>query len=64
MGRLNRFIAADHHGDRFMTMHLSVVDAQSGTMRFLYGYVRADDGVRRFGWMAQDALEVSATACP
>jgi hypothetical protein len=38
--------------------------AQSGTMRFLYGYVRANDGVRRFGWMAEDALAVSATACP
>jgi hypothetical protein len=37
--------------------------AQSGTMRFLYGYVRASDGVRRFGWMAQDALEVSS-GCP
>jgi hypothetical protein len=36
---------------------------QSGTMRFLYGYVRAGDGVRRFGWMAQDALQVS-TGCP
>jgi hypothetical protein len=35
---------------------------QSGTMRFLYGYVRASDGVRRFGWMAEDALEVS-TGC-
>jgi hypothetical protein len=33
---------------------------QSGSMRFLYGYVRAADGTRRFGWMAQDALEVSA----
>jgi len=53
-----------------ITIPLWVQDAagrfrtQSGTMRFLYGYVRADDGVRRFGWMAQDALEVSATACP
>jgi hypothetical protein len=36
---------------------------QSGSMRFLYGYVRAADGVRRFGWMAQDALEVSSN-CP
>lgn len=35
---------------------------QSGTMRFLYGYVRAADGVRRFGWMAHDALAVS-TGC-
>lgn len=33
---------------------------QAGSMRFLYGYVRAADGVRRFGWMAQDALEVSS----
>jgi hypothetical protein len=36
---------------------------QSGTMRFLYGYVRAEDGVKRWGWMAQDALEVSS-GCP
>ncbi|HEX4419426.1 MAG TPA: hypothetical protein VH165_16050 [Kofleriaceae bacterium] len=33
---------------------------QSGTMRFLYGYVRASDGTKRFGWMAQDALVVSS----
>jgi hypothetical protein len=32
----------------------------SGDLRFLYGYVRASDGVKRFGWMAQDALEVSS----
>ncbi len=30
---------------------------RSGTMRFLYGYVTASDGVKRFGWMAQDALD-------
>ena len=36
---------------------------QSGTMRFFYGHVRAADGVRRFGWIAEDALEVSAD-CP
>jgi hypothetical protein len=35
---------------------------QSGTMRFLYGYVRAADGVRRFGWMAEEALTPS-TGC-
>jgi hypothetical protein len=35
---------------------------RSGSMRFLYGYVRASDGVRRFGWMAEDALKVSS-AC-
>ncbi|MBA3541090.1 MAG: hypothetical protein H0T79_15875 [Deltaproteobacteria bacterium] len=36
---------------------------RSGTMRFLYGYIKAADGVKRFGWMAQDALQV-ASGCP
>ncbi len=31
-----------------------------GSVRFLYGYVRAADGVRRFGWMAEDALRPSS----
>jgi sigma-B regulation protein RsbU (phosphoserine phosphatase) len=35
MGRLNSLIAADHGGDRFMTMHLSVLDARTGTMRWV-----------------------------
>jgi phosphoserine phosphatase RsbU/P len=35
MGRLNRFIAADHSGDRFMTMHLSVIDSKSATIRLV-----------------------------
>src|SRR5262245_61255183 len=35
MGRLNNSIAADHGGDRFMTMHLSVIDARAGTMRWV-----------------------------
>jgi len=35
MGRLNRLISADHHGDRFMTMHLSVIDSLSRTMRWV-----------------------------
>jgi serine phosphatase RsbU (regulator of sigma subunit) len=34
MGRLNRFISADHNGERFMTMHLSIIDSQSATMRW------------------------------
>ena len=34
MGRLNRFISADHSGERFMTMHLSVIDSKSATMRW------------------------------
>jgi serine phosphatase RsbU (regulator of sigma subunit) len=35
MGRLNRFIAADHNGERFMTMHLSIIDAKSATLRWV-----------------------------
>jgi sigma-B regulation protein RsbU (phosphoserine phosphatase) len=35
MGHLNRLLAADHEGTRFMTMHLSVIDSQSGTMRWV-----------------------------
>jgi len=33
---------------------------RSGTMRFVYGFVRDADGVERFGWMAEDALEASS----
>jgi hypothetical protein len=29
---------------------------RSGSMRFLYGFIVASDGVKRFGWMAEDAL--------
>jgi hypothetical protein len=37
---------------------------QSGTMKFIYGYViAATTGTRRNGWMAYDALEVSS-GCP
>jgi sigma-B regulation protein RsbU (phosphoserine phosphatase) len=35
MGRLNRLMAADHGGDRFMTMHLSVIDSRTQTMRWV-----------------------------
>jgi sigma-B regulation protein RsbU (phosphoserine phosphatase) len=35
MGRLNRLISADHKGDRFMTMHLSVIDSRTRTMRWV-----------------------------
>jgi sigma-B regulation protein RsbU (phosphoserine phosphatase) len=35
MSRLNRFISADHNGERFMTMHLSLIDAKSATMRWV-----------------------------
>ena len=33
---------------------------RAGAMRFLYGYIRAADGVKRFGWMAEAALRVSS----
>ncbi|MBA3397910.1 MAG: hypothetical protein H0T89_35125 [Deltaproteobacteria bacterium] len=34
---------------------------RSGDMRFFYGFVRSGaDGVKRFGWMAEDALAVSS----
>lgn len=32
---------------------------RSGQMTFLYGFIVGDDDVKRFGWMARDALEVS-----
>jgi sigma-B regulation protein RsbU (phosphoserine phosphatase) len=35
LGRLNRLISVDHGGDRFMTMHLSVIDSKTGTMRWV-----------------------------
>ncbi|MFY0573625.1 hypothetical protein ACN28S_03980 [Cystobacter fuscus] len=36
---------------------------QSGTMKFIYGYVIAATGTKRNGWMAYDALSVSS-GCP
>jgi hypothetical protein len=36
---------------------------QSGTMKFIYGYVIATTGTKRNGWMAYDALQVSS-GCP
>jgi hypothetical protein len=36
---------------------------QSGTMKFIYGYVIAATGTKRNGWMAYDALQVSS-GCP
>src|SRR5262249_60041647 len=35
MGRLNNFISVDHGGGRFMTMHLAVIDAKAGAMRWV-----------------------------
>lgn len=36
---------------------------QSGTARFLYGYVKTTAG-KRYGWMAQDALVPADSGCP
>jgi len=36
---------------------------QSGSMKFIYGYVMAATGTKRNGWMAYDALKTS-TGCP
>ena len=36
---------------------------QSGTMKFIYGYIIAATGTKRNGWMAHDALTVS-DGCP
>lgn len=35
---------------------------QSGTMKFIYGYVATKPGTKRYGWMAYDAL-TSTTGC-
>jgi len=35
MSRINRLIAADHEGTRFMTMHLAVVDVRNGVYRWV-----------------------------
>jgi hypothetical protein len=35
---------------------------RDGSMRFLYGFIKGN-GVKRFGWMAEDAVRVS-TGCP
>ena len=41
----------------------SAPTVRSGSLRFFYGYIVTEDGQKRFGWMAQDALETS-TGCP
>ena len=35
VGRLNRRLAADHEGNRFMTMHLGILDSQTGMYRWV-----------------------------
>jgi sigma-B regulation protein RsbU (phosphoserine phosphatase) len=35
IGRLNRLLCADHEGERFMTMHLALIDARTGSYRYV-----------------------------
>lgn len=64
--RFQRVSVPTDSGAPSITIPLWVQDSagrfrtQSGTMRFFYGYVRAADGTRRFGWMPEDALVVSS----
>jgi hypothetical protein len=67
--RFRRVAVPTDSGRPSITIPLWIQDSagryrtQSGTLRFFYGFVRAADGVRRFGWIAEDAIEVS-TGCP
>lgn len=67
--RFRRVAVPTSSGRPSITIPLWVKDGEgrfrkrSGSLRFLYGFVRAQDGAKRFGWMAQDALKVS-TGCP
>ena len=67
--KFRRISVPTHTGRPSISIPLWVRDGngaykkQSGTMRFIYGFVRASDGVKRFGWMALDALTPSS-GCP
>jgi len=66
--RFQRVAVPTQSGRPSITIPLWVADSagryrrQRGTMRFLYGYI-VGNGVKRFGWMAEDALQVSS-GCP
>ncbi len=63
--KFQRVDVPTEHGVPSIDIPLWVQDAQgryrkqSGTMKFLYGYVIAATGTKRNGWMAYDALQVS-----
>ena len=63
--RFQRVEVPTRSGRPSITIPLWVKDSagryrtQDGTMRFLYGYV-VGNGVKRFGWMAQDAVTPSS----
>lgn len=66
--KFRRVSVPTHSGRPSITIPLWVADSagryrkRRGSMRFFYGYV-VGNGVKRFGWMAQDALRVSV-GCP
>lgn len=66
--RFQRLDVPTHSGAPSIDIPLWVQDSaghyrkQSGSMKFVYGYIVAKDGTRRVGWMAYDALQVS-TGC-
>lgn len=67
--KFQRLDVPTEHGVPSIDIPLWVKDStgryrqQSGTMKFLYGYVIAATGTKRNGWMAYDALQVSS-GCP
>ncbi|NOJ79100.1 hypothetical protein [Myxococcus xanthus] len=67
--KFQRLDVPTEHGVPSIDIPLWVQDSagryrqQSGTMKFLYGYVIAATGTKRNGWMAHDALQVSS-GCP
>ncbi|MEO8703612.1 MAG: hypothetical protein ABI867_26420, partial [Kofleriaceae bacterium] len=64
--RFQRVEVPTNTGKPSITVPLFVKDGNGryrrhlGNLRFFYGFVRASDGVKRFGWMAEDALTVSS----
>lgn len=67
--KFQRLDVPTDHGAPSIDIPLWVQDSygryrvQSGTMKFIYGYVIAATGTKRNGWMAYDALYVSS-GCP
>ena len=41
----------------------SAYTVPAGSMKFVYGYVKAEDGTVRYGWVGIDGLKVSS-GCP
>ena len=63
--KFHRVYVPTNTGHPSITIPLWVKDGagryrkRAGSMMFLYGFIVGDGGVKRFGWMARDALKVS-----